>query len=307
LLLGLLGTPLLGAVSPHQDLAAAFGGLCLLLALVFGIIDRRSRLGRGVAVVILVVVALDALMAVQRHRLRLQFEANTRRMMEERDELEARSDAEKKARDEAASRAPNGMEIPELLQDCTFDIQPDGLVRNTSGMEDVNETGQTLTTVHFVNSDFVHVEKIYDGQGRPVAFQARPGKNNDIGYDVTLNEPAEPGATISGTMVSIETGMIKATGVPGVFEYSMNQWPGYQGVTHRIELHRLPPGAELIDKSPDDLNVEQVGNHIELRIDRRIPPGGNLEVRYRYRLANAEPKESPGSGDPAKDPGEKKQ
>ena len=176
----------------------------------------------------------------------------------------------------------------EVLQENVCDIQPDGTVHDQTTMEIVNQTGQTIWTNHFVNSDFVHVDKIYDQQGRSLAFEARPGKGSHIEYDVTLNEPVTPGNKISVTTEAIETGLIKATGEPGVFEFSMNHWPGYDGVTHRIELHRLPPGAELIDKSPDDLKAERVGNHIELRIDRRIPPGGHIELRYRYRLANGQ-------------------
>jgi RNA polymerase sigma-70 factor (ECF subfamily) len=186
----------------------------------------------------------------------------------------------------AANRS-TAARAPEILQESTNDIQPDGLIRSKGAIEFPNQTNQPLRTIHFINSDFVHVEKIYDAKGRPVAFQAKPGSGSHIEYDVTLNEPAPPGSTVSGTIEEIQTGLIKATGEPGVFQYSMNHWPEYDGVTHRIELHRLPPGAELIDKSPDDLKEEKVGDHIELRVDRRIPPGGNIEVRYRYRLANA--------------------
>ena len=188
-------------------------------------------------------------------------------------------------------RSSNGASpMPELLQDSTADIQPDGIVRDKFTYEIVNGTGKPLLTDHFINSDFVHIDKMHDAQGRPVAFQARPGKGNIIDYDLTLNEPVAPGATVAITSEGTETGLVKATGEPGVFEYKMKHWPGYGGETRRVELHRLPPGAELISKRPDDLKEEKVGDHIELRIDTKIPPGGYLEVDYRYRLAeNAVP------------------
>jgi hypothetical protein len=43
---GLLGTILIMAVSPWQAMALIFGGLALVLALVFGVMGRRERLGR---------------------------------------------------------------------------------------------------------------------------------------------------------------------------------------------------------------------------------------------------------------------
>jgi len=81
--------------------------------------------------------------------------------------------------------------------------------------------------------------------------------------------------------------LIQPTANPNEFEYHMDHWPGYDGVTRRIETHRLPPGAVLVSKSPDDLKVMTVGDHLELFIDRRIPPGGDIDIRYTYRLAPA--------------------
>jgi hypothetical protein len=71
-----------------------------------------------------------------------------------------------------------------------------------------------------------------------------------------------------------------------LFEYRMRHSPGVQGVTRRIERHRLPAGAELIEKEPPDLIQQDHEGRIELYIDRPIPPRGSLEVRYRYRLGD---------------------
>jgi predicted esterase len=46
LLMGLLGTPALLAVSPRHEMAIGFGGMALLLALVFGYLSWRGRFGR---------------------------------------------------------------------------------------------------------------------------------------------------------------------------------------------------------------------------------------------------------------------
>jgi hypothetical protein len=43
-------------------------------------------------------------------------------------------------------------------------------------------------------------------------------------------------------------------------------------------------GAVLLDKKPADLTETTNDGRIELGIDRTIPPGGSLEVAYRYRV-----------------------
>jgi hypothetical protein len=52
----------------------------------------------------------------------------------------------------------------------------------------------------------------------------------------------------------------------------------------RSEVHRLPPGAELLEKSPADMAETRKDGRIELRVERTIPSGGVIEVSYRYRL-----------------------
>lgn len=188
---------------------------------------------------------------------------------------------------------------PELTQIGTLTIQPDGLVRSSVTGEFVNETDGPLQTIQFINSDFIHIDNILDEKNRPVTFEARPGRGDLIEYEITLNEPLPPGGIVALTSEGTHTGAIKATGEPDVYEYSMNHWPSSNGTVRRIERHLLPAGAELLDKSPDDLKINYVGarvvlgadqqtltgGHYELLLDRTIPPGGHIEVRYRYRLA----------------------
>jgi hypothetical protein len=65
----------------------------------------------------------------------------------------------------------------------------------------------------------------------------------------------------------------------------MRHWPATDVPTRRIELHRLPAGAQLLDKEPNDLVERNRGGRIELYTDRLIPPRDSLEVKYRYRIA----------------------
>jgi len=55
--------------------------------------------------------------------------------------------------------------------------------------------------------------------------------------------------------------------------------------TRRIERHRLPAGAQLLSKEPSEMATRDRDGRIELSIDRLIPDGDSLEVRYTYRLS----------------------
>ncbi len=176
---------------------------------------------------------------------------------------------------------------PLMTQIMVADVQPDGIIRARNTMEATNASPASLTSHGFVNSDFIHLEKITDAKGRPVLFEARPGGGNTYEYALTLNEPVPPGGTLSITTEGIITGLVKATQEPNVFEYHMKHWPGYDGMTRRIEVHRLPPGAELLSKSPGDMVETDKEGRIELRVERLVPARGYLEVTYQYRLGAA--------------------
>jgi hypothetical protein len=82
------------------------------------------------------------------------------------------------------------------------------------------------------------------------------------------------------------SGLIHSTIEPNGFEYHMDHSPGYDGMTHRLELHRLPLGAELLGHAKN-MREEKAGGRVELHLDCQIPPGGDSDVRYRYRLSKA--------------------
>jgi hypothetical protein len=178
--------------------------------------------------------------------------------------------------------------LSEWLQDSTSDVQADGTIRFKTLAESVNRQAQSVETDEFVNSKFVHVEKITDAHGWPVHFEARPEGKDHFRYHLTLNEPVPPGGRITTVTEGLAVGLVKGTDQRGLFEYRMNHWPACNTVTHRIELHRLPPGAELVAKS-GNLVAGSAGGRMELRADCRIPPGGNVEVWYRYRLPDGIP------------------
>lgn len=58
------------------------------------------------------------------------------------------------------------------------DIQPDGTIKMKNIIQEKSSSGTPITTKSFVNSDFVHVEKMFDSQGRPIEFTTK--HENDI-------------------------------------------------------------------------------------------------------------------------------
>jgi serine/threonine protein kinase/biopolymer transport protein ExbD len=172
---------------------------------------------------------------------------------------------------------------PEYLQQETNDLKPDGTIHFTATTLMQNQSSFPKDDDDFMASDFVHYDTMTDTLGLPLHFDTT--RDNVVNrYHVYLNKPAPPGGNITVNMEGTMTDLIHPTGNPGEFEYHMDHSPGYSGITRRIETHRLPPGAELISKSPDDLKVMTAGDHIELFIDRRIPRGGDIDIRFVYKL-----------------------
>jgi beta-lactamase regulating signal transducer with metallopeptidase domain len=180
-------------------------------------------------------------------------------------------------------KGPLPKQPPTLTQTMVEDVQPDGTIRFTN--PDVLRNGgeRDMTVYQFRNSDFVKLEKITDASGKSVAFETEHvGKH--FRYRVPLDPPLAPGKEIELICEGTQASLIRPGDEPNTFEYHMKHFPAAQVDVKRIEVHRLPAGAELLSKSPADLIESRKDGRIELRIERLIPPGGSLEVSYRYRL-----------------------
>jgi hypothetical protein len=82
--------------------------------------------------------------------------------------------------------------------------------------------------------------------------------------------------------------MIHQAGEPGILEYSLpGGSPSSDDVTRSLEEYRLPNGAILMEKYPASAQATTNAGQITLRIDRTIPPAGNRQTRFRYRLTTA--------------------
>ena len=169
------------------------------------------------------------------------------------------------------------------------EIQPNRDIRFISVQQSRN-TGETKKSHEFRNSDFVHIEKMVDGDGRNVEFtESREG--NYFRYRATLNKQVIQGELFLLGSQGWKEGMIQQ--VPGSgeeFRYRMNHTPGTGEPIRRVEIFRLPQGAELLATTPVDLPYRLRDGQVEILVDTIIPAGGSLLTEFRYRLGTAHAK-----------------
>jgi len=166
------------------------------------------------------------------------------------------------------------------------DVQPDGTIHSQVTSEVINRSGSTVSEDQFQDA-ILHIDRITDASGQPIQFTTRQD-GGLFHYAVSFNKPISPGAKIAFTVEGTETGLVKPTGEPDVYQYQMDIMTGYEGDTHRVQVVDLPAGAVLLEKQPADAVESTNDGRIELRIDKIIPRGGNLPISCRYRLpANA--------------------
>jgi len=165
------------------------------------------------------------------------------------------------------------------------DIQPDGTIKFRS-IEQRKHTGVLpMRSFGFVNSDFVHVERMEDGKGRELKFTVTHDKARKLfRYHVKLNEPVPKGDVVLTATEGTMTGMVKPYGdTPGAFHYSMQHFPAAGIPTRRIEIYRFPKGIHRLKTTPCD-GYRVVGGRTEMLVRKLILPGGSILTRFSYHL-----------------------
>ena len=167
----------------------------------------------------------------------------------------------------------------------TYDeIRPDGTILFKNTIREINKSGKEITTKNFINSDFVQVTAMTDSDGRELKFKSI--HDGDIfRYEVIFNEPIAPGGLIEYTSEGTMSGLVKpVAGSKDTFQYYMKHWPAAGRPTQRIETYLLPAGAELISTTPADMERKEKDGHIELHVEKTIPPGGSITTSFQYRM-----------------------
>jgi len=164
------------------------------------------------------------------------------------------------------------------------DIRPDGTIHFKNILQEINQQPIQITTRSFINSDFVQVKSMFDGEGRPIEFTAKH-QGNIYRYNLTFNKPVLPGEALLYGCEGRITGLIHPVrDTKDVFRYFMVHSPGTYRPTRRIETYRLPEGAELVSTTPRDMARRTKDGRIELYVEKMIPAGGSITTAFQCRL-----------------------
>jgi RNA polymerase sigma factor (sigma-70 family) len=163
------------------------------------------------------------------------------------------------------------------------DLQPDGTIEFTFVSQELNLNGRAITEDRFMNSDFVHVDKMIDDQGAPLRFTARH-QGDMFQYHCVLNKAVQAGEAELWSQRGTWTGGPLRKLSEGVFLFALTQWPGEKVPVRRLDLYRLPAGATLTYSSPN-LVSKVVDGRTQLFMETVIPPSGSASMSFRYRLA----------------------
>lgn len=175
-------------------------------------------------------------------------------------------------------------DVPEVqaTQGMINEMQPDGTIRFRSLCDFRNASAQPLQELHFSNSDFVHVERMSGAANRPLPFQVEH-QGQAFTYTVPLSETVPPGRTIFLRTEGSLTNQIRRL-ADGALEFCEQHWPANGEGTLRVEIHRLPAGAQVLQTAPADMTQRRLpGGRVELRTQKTIPPGDSMTERIRYR------------------------
>ncbi len=162
------------------------------------------------------------------------------------------------------------------------DIQTDGTIRFQSLGDFGNDSRAPLGELRFINSDFVHVERMSSAGGRALPFRVEH-RDRTFAYVVPLTEAVPTNRRTFLKTEGYMTGLVRELG-GGEREYFMRHWPANGVATLRVETYRLPTGAQVLKTTPADTTRHQLPDgRLELRTTKIIPPNGSITVRIRFR------------------------
>ena len=167
-------------------------------------------------------------------------------------------------------------------QIALHELGADGTERVRSiTMETVS--GQPVVRRRWMNSDFLHMDRFYDGQGRELRVNvSHDARSHHYYYDATLTEPVQPG----DVLVMDDWGKAEPYSITqspsGEFQYGFTHSPNAGAPTRRVDVFRLPEGAAVVDAP--GLTQRERENRIELVRVATIAEGGSLSTRFRYTV-----------------------
>lgn len=184
--------------------------------------------------------------------------------------------------EEAVDLNSVGLDAAPQTQVVIEDLQPDGTSRFRNVIREVLEGQEPLGQLQFINSDFVEVRRVTDAEGNTLPFTTANYEGH-FQYTVTLAKAVAPGSAITYGCEGIMRGKVDQEPELGTFSYRFTHSPNSGVPTRRVEVHRLPAGAQLLEVSSGAASRVRKGR-TEIVLDQIVPAGGSITLAYRYRL-----------------------
>jgi hypothetical protein len=178
------------------------------------------------------------------------------------------------------------LETAPMTQVMIEDVQMNGTIRFRNVIRGVNRGTEPQDKLQFINSDIVQLQRLVDAEGNSIPSTA-VHKDRIFRYSATLPKPVAPGGTLLYGSEGITRNKVQAGAEPGTFSYRFTHTPGANLPVRRVEVHRLPPGAELLEFSSNATKREADGR-VEVVLDQIVEPSGHVTLEYHYRVPDAE-------------------
>ncbi len=172
-----------------------------------------------------------------------------------------------------------------LTQVMIEELQADGNSRFRGVIRSVNRSDESQTRLQFINSDHIELQRMVDAEGNTIPFTATHA-DRIFRYSATLPKPVPPGGTLLYASEGVARNKVNQNADLGTFTYRFTHSPASGVPTRRVEVHRLPPGAEVLEVSANATKRERNGR-MEIVLDEIVQPRGSVTLAYRYRLADA--------------------
>jgi hypothetical protein len=168
------------------------------------------------------------------------------------------------------------------------DYQEDGVIRFQAAFQWVNRQNTPIETGQWGAGTMMIVEKVIDDGGHEIPFFPMWPQDGMCRFYYRLNEPVAPGETVLQRQEGVMVDAIRDIG-DGLRRHESVHSPAIVAPVRRIEIHRLPAGAQLISTTPANLPTRTFAGRTEVLFDQTIPLRGTLRLRIDYRLAQSSP------------------
>jgi len=163
------------------------------------------------------------------------------------------------------------------------EIGPDGFERDRGISHEVVTGARPQATSRWISSDFVRADRVLDEHGRELKlYREHDYADHQYRYEAVLAEPAKPGDLVVLETRGTGEPVVLTETAPGEMKYEFRHTPNAPVVTRRVEIFRLPAGAEVL--AATDFNERLREGRVELVKITSIPVGGADHTFFRYRV-----------------------